>query len=46
MDSIRVDGPLREWTDIQSPQKRARYPYSESLRKSCDSYFLENYIDW
>lgn len=45
-DGIRVDGPLREWTDIQSPRQRAKYPFTESLRKACDSYYLENYIRW
>lgn len=46
MDGIRVDGPLREWTDIQNPTRRAKYPFPESLRQACDSYYLENYIRW
>lgn len=41
-----MDGPLRDWTDIQNPTKRAKYPFPESLRKACDSYYLENYIRW
>ncbi|CZT08944.1 uncharacterized protein RAG0_13868 [Rhynchosporium agropyri] len=45
-DGIRVGGPLREWTDISNPHKRKEYPFPESLRKSCDEYYVNNYIKW
>ncbi|KAI1342613.1 hypothetical protein F5Y15DRAFT_310051 [Xylariaceae sp. FL0016] len=45
-DGIRVDGPLREWTDIGNPKKRRDFPFSESLRKACDDYYLKNYLRW
>ncbi|KAL2067156.1 hypothetical protein VTL71DRAFT_1580 [Oculimacula yallundae] len=45
-DGIRVGGPLREWTDIGNPHKRKEYPFPESLRKSCDEYYANNYIKW
>lgn len=45
-DGIRVNGPLRKWTDIGNPKKRAEYPFSESLRAECDDYYLKNYIRW
>ena len=45
-DGIRVGGPLREWTDISNPHKRKEYPFTESLRKRCDEYYVNNYIKW
>ncbi len=45
-DGIRVSGPLREWTDIGNPKKRRDYPFPESLRKACDDYYLNNYLEW
>ncbi|PBP19762.1 hypothetical protein BUE80_DR009394, partial [Diplocarpon rosae] len=45
-DGIRVNGPLREWTDIGTPHKREKYPFPESLRKRCDEYYANNYIRW
>ncbi|KAL6405771.1 hypothetical protein AUP68_10910 [Ilyonectria robusta] len=45
-DGIRVDGPLRQWTDIGNPKKRRDYPFPEMLRAKCDEYHLKNYIRW
>ncbi|KAK8044660.1 hypothetical protein PG993_004684 [Apiospora rasikravindrae] len=45
-DGIRVDGPLRAWTDIGNPKARRDYPFPESLRQACDDYYLNNYIRW
>ncbi|TPX16699.1 uncharacterized protein E0L32_003640 [Thyridium curvatum] len=45
-DGIRVNGPLRQWTDIGNPKKRKDYPFPESLRQECDDYYLKNYIRW
>ncbi|KAM7222284.1 hypothetical protein V8F06_002311 [Rhypophila decipiens] len=45
-DGIRVHGPLSEWTSISNPKKRERYPFPETLRASCDEYYLNNYIRW
>jgi hypothetical protein len=45
-DGIRVNGPLRQWTDIRSPKKRSEFPFPESLRAQCDDYYLRNYIRW
>lgn len=45
-DGIRVNGPLRQWTDIRNPKKRAEFPFPESLRAECDDYYLKNYIRW
>jgi hypothetical protein len=45
-DGIRVDGPLRQWTDIKNPKKRAEYPFPEKLRQECDDYYLKNYLRW
>ncbi|RAL63865.1 hypothetical protein DID88_003508 [Monilinia fructigena] len=45
-DGIRVNGPLRPWTDIGNPKKRREYPFPEDLRKDCDSYYVKNYIRW
>nr|POE47572.1 uncharacterized protein CFP56_00903 [Quercus suber] len=45
-DSVRVDGPLREWTDIGNPKKRREYPFGEELRKKCDEFYFNNYTKW
>ncbi|XP_044715003.1 transcription factor btf3 [Hirsutella rhossiliensis] len=45
-DGIRVDGPLRAWTEIANPKKRRDYPFPETLRAECDDYYLQNYIRW
>ncbi|KAK1597923.1 uncharacterized protein LY79DRAFT_322091 [Colletotrichum navitas] len=45
-DGIRVDGPLREWTEIANPKKRRHFPFPEKLRQACDDYYLKNYIRW
>ncbi|KAI0125571.1 hypothetical protein BJ170DRAFT_684832 [Xylariales sp. AK1849] len=45
-DGIRVDGPLREWTNIANPKKRREYSFPEKLRAECDDYYLKNYIRW
>ncbi|RYP70402.1 hypothetical protein DL771_005523 [Monosporascus sp. 5C6A] len=45
-DGIRVDGPLREWTEISNPKKRRDYPFPETLRRACDDYYLKNYLRW
>ena len=45
-DGIRVNGPLRPWTDISSPAKRTEYPFPDKLRAECDDYYLNNYIRW
>ncbi|KAL5630726.1 hypothetical protein BROUX41_000598 [Berkeleyomyces rouxiae] len=45
-DSIRVDGPLREWTQISNPKKRRDHDFTDDFRRTCDDYYLENYIRW
>jgi hypothetical protein len=45
-DGIRVDGPLRQWTNIGNLKKRREYPFPEKLRKECDNYYVANYIRW
>ncbi|KAF2816263.1 uncharacterized protein BDZ99DRAFT_484920 [Mytilinidion resinicola] len=45
-DGVRVDGPLRAWTDIGNPHKRRGYPFNEQLRAECDDYYFNNYIGW
>ncbi|KAG8164613.1 hypothetical protein KVR01_004888 [Diaporthe batatas] len=45
-DGIRVNGPLRPWTDIGNPKKRREFPFPEQLRSDCDDYYLNNYIRW
>ncbi|KJZ72614.1 hypothetical protein HIM_07973 [Hirsutella minnesotensis 3608] len=45
-DGIRVNGPLRAWTDIGNPKKRREFPFAEKLRAECDDYYLQNYIRW
>lgn len=45
-DGVRVDGPLRPWTDIGSPHKRKHFPFNEELRAKCDEYYFDNYVRW
>lgn len=45
-DGIRVNGPLRPWTDIGNPKKRREFPFPESLRRDCDEYYVNNYLKW
>ncbi|CAK7199259.1 hypothetical protein SEUCBS139899_001933 [Sporothrix eucalyptigena] len=45
-DSIRVSGPLREWTAIGNPKRRRDFPFTEKLRAACDDFYLKNYIEW
>ncbi|KAF2207483.1 hypothetical protein CERZMDRAFT_107783 [Cercospora zeae-maydis SCOH1-5] len=45
-DSVRVDGPLRPWTDISNPKKRRDFPFNEEMRKKCDDYYYDNYVRW
>ncbi|ESZ96425.1 hypothetical protein SBOR_3157 [Sclerotinia borealis F-4128] len=45
-DGIRVNGPLRPWTDIGIPKKRREYLFPEKLRKDCDEYYVKNYLRW
>ena len=45
-DGVRVDGPLKAWTDIGNPQKRRKFPFDKSMRRACDDYYFNNYIRW
>ncbi|KAH8204789.1 hypothetical protein TruAng_000978 [Truncatella angustata] len=45
-DGIRVNGPLRPWSDISNPKKRRETPFPGTLRDECDEYYLQNYIRW
>lgn len=45
-DGIRVDGPLRPWTDITNPRKRREFPFGNDMRQACDNYYFENYVRW
>ncbi|OJJ49550.1 hypothetical protein ASPZODRAFT_138938 [Penicilliopsis zonata CBS 506.65] len=45
-DNIRVEGPLKPWTDIGNPHKRRAHPFGETLRADCDSFYYNNYIRW
>lgn len=45
-DGVRVDGPLKPWTDIHSPHKRREYPFGEQMRADCDEYYFNNYVKW
>ena len=45
-DSIRVDGPLQEWTGMDDPKKRQDHPFTEDFRARCDDYYCENYVRW
>lgn len=45
-DGIRINGPLRAWTNIKNPHKRKDYPFDEQMRAQCDDWYLKNYIRW
>ncbi|KAN0084705.1 hypothetical protein V8E54_001172 [Elaphomyces granulatus] len=45
-DGVRVEGPLKSWTDIINPQKRRAHDFNEDLRVKCDTYYYENYVRW
>lgn len=45
-DGVRVDGPLKTWTEIGNPKKRRDFPFNEELRAECDEYYYQNYISW
>jgi hypothetical protein len=45
-DSIRVDGPLKPWTEIGNPKKRREYPFDNAMREACDHYYFGNYVRW
>lgn len=45
-DGVRVDGPLKPWTDIHNPHKRREYPFGEQMRADCDEYYFNNYVRW
>jgi hypothetical protein len=45
-DGIRVDGPLREWTEIANPHKRQHHEFDGALRAECDEYYYNNYVRW
>ncbi|KAK4944434.1 hypothetical protein LTR10_016108 [Elasticomyces elasticus] len=45
-DSVRVSGPLKEWTSIGNPHKRREFPFSEQLRSECDKFYFDNYAKW
>lgn len=45
-DSVRVKGPLKEWTDIGNPKKRHEFPFGDEMRGRCDQYYYDNYVRW
>ncbi|KAH8693045.1 putative transcription factor btf3 [Talaromyces proteolyticus] len=45
-DGIRVDGPLRKWTEISNPHKRRTHDFDGALREECDEYYYNNYVRW
>ncbi|KAI9886542.1 MAG: hypothetical protein M1823_001653 [Watsoniomyces obsoletus] len=45
-DNVRVEGPLRPWTEIHNPVKRREYPFHEDLRARCDEFYYNNYVRW
>ncbi|KAF1936345.1 hypothetical protein EJ02DRAFT_459632 [Clathrospora elynae] len=45
-DGVRVDGPLKPWTEIHSPHKRREYPFGQQMRDECDEYYFNNYVRW
>lgn len=45
-DSVRVDGPLRAWTEIGNPRRRREYPFDANMRNECDEFYFQNYIKW
>ncbi|KAJ9628022.1 hypothetical protein H2203_003243 [Taxawa tesnikishii (nom. ined.)] len=44
-DGVRVDGPLKPWTDIANPKRRKDFPFNEELRAQCDEYYFNNYLN-
>lgn len=45
-DGVRVNGPLKPWTDIANPHKRRQFPFDEKMRQDCDQYYFNNYVRW
>lgn len=45
-DNVRVDGPLRAWTEIRNPRRRRDYPFDAKMRNECDEFYFQNYIKW
>ncbi len=45
-DNVRVEGPLRPWTEIHNPVKRREYPFDEEMRMKCDEFYYNNYVRW
>lgn len=45
-DSVRVSGPLKEWTDEKNLVRRRQYPFPEELRARCDEFYFKNYVRW
>ena len=45
-DSVRVNGPLKAWTDISNPKRRRDYPFDDTLRAGCDTFYYNNYVQW
>jgi hypothetical protein len=45
-DGVRVDGPLKPWTDISNPHKRHQFPFDRKMRDECDEYYYNNYVRW
>ncbi|KAK4901994.1 hypothetical protein LTR27_000894 [Elasticomyces elasticus] len=45
-DSVRVSGPLKEWTNISNPHKRREFLFGEDMRAKCDAFYYENYVRW
>ncbi|PGH19134.1 hypothetical protein AJ80_04212 [Polytolypa hystricis UAMH7299] len=45
-DEVRMDGPLREWTDISNPHKRRAHLFPFEMREECDKYYFDNYVKW
>ena len=45
-DQIRMDGPLRAWTDISNPHRRRTHAFPNNMRQGCDDYYFNNYVRW
>ncbi|EGD93998.1 hypothetical protein TESG_01527 [Trichophyton tonsurans CBS 112818] len=45
-DSVRTEGPLKEWTNITNPHRRRTHPFPNTLRAECDVFYFNNYIRW
>lgn len=45
-DGVRVNGPLKPWTDIKTPHKRRAFPFDNKMRTDCDEYYFQNYVRW